>query len=116
MVVAVAAAAVAAAVAEDRFSRLIQWWGPAELMVLTRHAHYFGNFLAWKRAIFRHLHVWSFRLCPSRGNLKQLGNRIFLGNKFWDLTSLPLAKLQYLFSLSIINIFESFAHQTFSTC
>ena len=39
----------------------------------------------------------------------------FLGNQFWDLTSAPLTKLQYLFSRSISGIFVQAAHKNYCT-
>jgi hypothetical protein len=51
----------------------------------------------------------------SRGDLKHLGNLNFLGNQFWDLTSAPLTKLQYLFSWSISGIFVRAAHKNYCT-
>jgi hypothetical protein len=48
-------------------------------------------------------------------NLKHLGNLNFLGNQFWDLTSAPLTKLQYLFSRSISGIFVQAAHKNYCT-
>jgi hypothetical protein len=58
-------------------------------------------------------------LLPFRGfvrvNLIHLGNHTFLGNQFWDLTSAPLTKLQYLFSRSKSEIFVQAAHKNYCT-
>jgi hypothetical protein len=48
-------------------------------------------------------------------NLTHLGNLTLLGSQFWDLTSAPLTKLQYLFSPSISGIFVQAAHKNYCT-
>jgi hypothetical protein len=40
---------------------------------------------------------------------------IILGNQFWDLSSAPLTKLQYLFSQSISNFFVRAEHKNYCT-
>ena len=48
-------------------------------------------------------------------NLTHLGNLTLLGSQFWDLTSAPLTKLQYLFSRSISGIFVRAAQKNYCT-
>jgi hypothetical protein len=52
---------------------------------------------------------------PAHTPASVLGNLTLLGNQFWDLTSAPLTKLQYLFSWSISGIFVRAAYRNYCT-
>jgi hypothetical protein len=48
--------------------------------------------------------------------MTHLGNLNLLGNQFWDLTSVPPTKLQYLLTWSISGFFVRAAHKNYCTC